>query len=146
MSRVIFKNGDQDIFLKNLKLSSNLTTIQLADLCQVSSRTFRDWLRGKYSISEAALKTLSEKLLCALPKDIEVVQDYWYLVKGARKGTLRRMELYTALGTPEGRKKGGINSQVKRKEKPEKYKLLGCLMRKEFKIEQVSVELAEATG
>lgn len=70
--------------------------------------------------------------------------DFWYVTKGARKGALRRLELYGDLGTPEGRRKGGINSQLRRKENPEKYRLLGCNLRKKFKIEKSSIEFAEA--
>ncbi len=59
---------------------------------------------------------------------------------------MRRLELYGPLGTPEGRKKGGIVSQLRRKEDPEKYKLLGCNTRKVFRIDCTSVEFAEVTG
>lgn len=146
MGRVIFKNGNQAAFLKELKFSYSLSTDQIADLCSVSPRTFRDWLRGKYSISEKALKILSNKLSFSLPDSIEIIEDYWYVTKGARNGALRRMELYGPPGTPEGRIKGGINSQFRRKQDPDKYKLLGCVIRKKFTIEQDSVDLAEAAG
>lgn len=146
MERVKFKNENQGDFLKKLKFSSNLSTEELANLCLVSSRTFRDWLRGKYSISENALKILSEKLSFSLPEDIEIIDDYWYVSKGARKGALRRLELYGHLGTAEGRKKGGVISQLRRKENPEKYRLLGCNIRKEFRIDKPTTAFAEVAG
>lgn len=80
-----------------------------------------------------------------MPQDITIVSDFWYVTKGARKGALRRMELYGPPGTAEGRKKGGIISQLKRKENPEKYRLLGCKIRKEFTLVP-SVEFAETAG
>lgn len=146
MPRIIFKNDNQSQFLQEVKQESGLTTDKLALLCKVSSRTFRDWLRGKYNISEKAFFLLQNKLNVKPPKDLEIVDDYWYAIKGARKGALRRMELYGPPGTAEGRRKGGINSQLRRKENPELYKLLGCNVRKEFKINKPSVLFAEAAG
>ena len=146
MSRILFKNGNQSQFLINIKQLSKLNTDQLALLCSVSPRTFRDWLRGKYTISDGALSALKHKLEIRIPKDIEIIDDYWYVTKGARKGALRRMELYGHLGTEEGRRKGGRNSQLRRRENPEIYKLLGCNLRKEFKVNNPSTLFAEAAG
>ena len=41
--------------------------------------------------------------------------------KGASKGGIKHLALYGPPGTPEGRKKGGHISQVRRKEHPEQY-------------------------
>lgn len=146
MPRIIFKSDNQSQFLRELKQNSRLNTDKLASLCNVSPRTFRDWLRGKYSISETSLLALRDKLGINLPEDVEVVSDYWYVTKGARKGGLRRMELYGSIGTEEGRRKGGMNSQLKRRENPEIYKLLGCNLRKEFEINNSSTLFAEVAG
>lgn len=144
--RILFKSDNQSHFLREVKQNSGLNADKLALLCSVSPRTFRDWLRGKYNISENAFSVLKNKLGINLPEDIEVVDDYWYVTKGARKGALRRMELYGPLGTEEGRRKGGINSQLRRRENPNIYKLLGCNVRKEFKINKPSTLFAEAAG
>lgn len=146
MSRILFKNNNQSKFLINIKQFSRLNTDKLALLCNVSSRTFRDWLRGKHSISEKALLALTDKFSISVPKGIKIVDDYWYAIKGARNGALRRLELYGPPGTPEGRRKGGLTSQLKRRENPEKYRLLGCNIKKEFIINKTSVELAEVAG
>jgi len=146
MPRVIFKNNNQREFLSKVKSLSGLSNEELALLCHVCGRTFRDWLRGKFNISEKAFLFLLKKSGLAVPKDIKVVNDFWYVMKGARNGALKRMELYGPPGTSEGRKKGGINSQLRRKENPNKYRLLGCNLRKEFRINNSSVNLAEATG
>lgn len=146
MPRIIFKKGKQSQFLNELKQYSELNIDQLALLCSVSPRTFRDWVRGKYSISEGALLALNNKLKIEIPEDIKVVDDYWYVTEGAKKGGLRRMELYGPPGTKEGRRKGGINSQLRRRENPEKYRLLSCNLRKEFKINNPSLIFAEAAG
>lgn len=146
MPRILFKSTKQSQFLREVKLNSGLNVEGLALLCSVSPRTFRDWLRGKYTISEKALSDLINHFKLQFPQNIKVVSDFWYATKGARKGALKRLKLYGPPGTKEGRRKGGINSQLRRKENPEKYKLLGCNIRKDFKISNFSVELAEVTG
>lgn len=146
MGRIIFQRKNQAEYLRNIKSSTGSSTRQLAVICNVSPRTFRDWLVGKYSISEKALTILINKFSLKWPENIKVVNDYWYVTKGARKGALRRLELYGSLGTFESRRKGGVNSQLRRRENPEKYRLLGCNIRKNFNIEEVSTEFAEAIG
>lgn len=146
MPRVIFKNNNQGEFLNKIKSSSGLNNEELASLCHVCGRTFRDWLRGKFNISEKAFLLLLKKSGLPRPKNIKVVNDFWYVMKGARNGALKRMKLYGPPGTPEGRKKGGINSQLRRKEDPDRYRLLGCNLRKEFRINSPSANFAEAAG
>lgn len=145
MPRVIFSPNTQAQFLRKVKVASKLTNSKLAYLCGVSSRTFRDWLREKFTPSQSAVMLLSKKFSIPLPTDIQIVGDYWYGIKGSRKGALKRMQLYGPLGTPEGRRKGGLVSQLRRKENPEKYKLLNCNLKKVFNLKP-SIELAEATG
>lgn len=146
MSRVIFKNNNQREFLQGVKRVNRLNDEQFGELCKVSPRTIRDWMNGKYNISGHALKSITKKFSIPLPKNIEFVGDYWYCIKGARKGALRRNELYGPPGTPEGRRKGGVNSQLRRKQNPEKYKALHCYVQKEFLVGNLSVNLAEAMG
>lgn len=125
---------------------TGLSSEVLARICGVSSRTFRDWMREKFTISESALLKLRERFSLSLPENIKIVPDFWYVAKGARKGALRRMEIYGPPGTLEGRKKGGRISQLRRKENPQKYKTLGCNVRKDFPDIQKSNDLAEALG
>ena len=146
MGRVIFEDNKQAEFLRSIKTTTGLGSDQLASLCKISPRTFRDWLRGKYNISETAFLTLISKFSLATPTNIRIVNDYWYVTKGARKGGLKRKALYGFPGTPEGRRKGGIISQLRRKENPEKYRLLNCNLRKKFKINGPSLDFAEAAG
>lgn len=147
MPRVIFPGNAQVDYLKMVKLKSGLNSNQLAIICGVVGRSFRDWARGKLTISEAALNRLQDKFpQIKAPENIKVVDDYWYAAKGSKKGALRRLELYGPPGTPEGRRKGGLMSQLQRKANPEKYKLLGCKLRKGFKVIKPSEEFAEVAG
>ncbi len=146
MPRILFKSTKQNHFLLEIKQISGLSVDKLAFLCSVSPRTFRDWLREKFSLPEEAALTLANRFSVSLPQRMRVVDNYWYVAKGARKGGLERLKLYGPPGTPEGRKKGGAMSQLRRKENPEKYKLLGCNIRKKFRVTCASVEFAEAAG
>lgn len=145
MGRVIFSGKDQTDFFRSIVVKSGLNSKELGPLCDVTPRTFRDWQRGKFSVPEKALLILVNKFSLVLPENIRNVDDYWYAIKGARKGALRRLELYGPPGTLEGRIKGGKTSQLRRKENPEKYRLLGCNIRKDFKID-LSVDFAEVAG
>jgi hypothetical protein len=146
MARVILPKGTQSSWLKELTEKTKLNSEEMARICGVSSRTFRDWKREKFTISESALLKLSNHFALSLPENIKIVSNFWYVTKGARKGALKRMEIYGPPGTPEGRKKGGKISQLRRKENPGKYKALGCIIRKDFSGIQKSKDLAEALG
>lgn len=146
MARAIFTSGKQSDWISKIISKSKLSTDELAKTCNVSGRTFRDWKRGKFTISDKALLHLSRKFNLPIFSDVKIVSDFWYVEKGARKGALRRMELYGPLGTFKGRIKGGKISQQRRKENPEKYRKLGCIVRKNFSQFKLSGDLAETVG
>lgn len=134
----------QSNWIEKIIEKSKSETNELAKTCNVTGRTFRDWKRGKFTISDKALLHLSNKFGLAIPSGVKFVPDFWYVGKGASKGALRRMEIYGPPGTMEGRKKGGRNSQVQRKLHPELYP--NCILRKNFSFPQKSNELAELVG
>lgn len=144
MGRTKFSKGEQSKWIKELIRISNVGIDDLAKICGISSRTIRDWRREKFTASEDALLKLSKVFNMPLPSNIKVIPDFWYVAKGARKGALRRMELYGPLGTTEGRKKGGRISQLRRKLHPELYQ--NCILRKKFFLPQYSDNLAELAG
>ena len=81
-----------------------------------------------------------------IPKILEILPEFWSAKKFARLGALRRYQLYGDLGTPEGRRKGGINSQRLFRLNPEYAKKLGIKVRKTIKKPRLSIELAEFIG
>ncbi|OGY09964.1 MAG: hypothetical protein A2782_04660 [Candidatus Blackburnbacteria bacterium RIFCSPHIGHO2_01_FULL_43_15b] len=81
MPRLIFTNDSQKTFLQLVRVSSGLSNEELAQLCEVSGRTFRDWVRGKYNISKSAAQSLSEKFSVPIPENTAEVNDYWYVNK-----------------------------------------------------------------
>lgn len=146
MSRIIFPQGLQAQWINSLTKFKDLPTTELAKICGVHPRTFRDWRRGKYNISKDALLKLSKYFHVEVPKTIKCVSNFWYVEKGARKGGIKRFQLYGEIGTLESRKKGGTVSQQKRKENPEKYRALGCIVRKIFTPLTETESFAEITG
>ncbi|MCX6706332.1 MAG: LAGLIDADG family homing endonuclease [Candidatus Woesebacteria bacterium] len=146
MGRIRFKRGEQRAWVEEILEKSGLTTNGVAGLCGVSARTIRDWRREKFTIFEDSCKLLSQNFNVKIPKEVILLNDYWYGIKGAKKGGLQSLKLYGPPGTKEGRIKGGLISQQRRRDDPEKYRLLGCNVPKNFKILKKSEKLAEMVG
>ena len=147
MARVKFKPAAQKKFLIRIKKVSGLTWKNLADCCNINGRTLRDWAREKYTADRKRIFILSKKFKIPLEGVINsTIDDYWYVERGARLGGLARHKIYGLVGDIESRRKGGLVSQQRRRENPEKYRLLGCNIRKNFKITKYSEALAELAG
>lgn len=146
MGRIRFKKGKQRAWIEEILKKSRLPAAGIAKLCGVSARTIRDWRREKFTIFEDSCKLLSRKFGVKIPKEITLLNNYWYVAKGAKKGGLKALKLYGPPGTKEGRIKGGLMSQQRRRDDPEKYRLLGCNIPKDFKVLKKSEKLAELVG
>lgn len=146
MGRIRFPKGEQKNWIDDVLKVSGLDTRRVAKLCGVSPRTIRDWRREKFTISESSCKILSKEFGMEIPGEATVISTYWYVAMGAKKGALKRIELYGPPGTKEGRVLGGLMSQKRRREDPEKYRLLGCNISKDFKVLKKSDKLAEMVG
>ena len=146
MQRILLTKRKRDQFFNNLSKKSKVNLGVLAVRYGMSGRTFRDWRRGKFLPSLEILKAISKDFKIKLPP-FKILPQYWYITsKNARKAALARMMLYGPPGTPEGRRKGGLISQQKRRENPEKYRALGCIVPKTFPELSPSKELAELFG
>lgn len=146
MSRVKYPPGKQRNFLNEIQCKSQLGWDELGLICGLSGRTLRDWRAERYTASHGALLQLGRKFKLGLPEDPKILDDFWYVSKGAREGGLRRNELYGLPGTREDRRKGGVISQLRRRENPDYYRKLGCIVRNEFKKPLHSANLAEFIG
>jgi hypothetical protein len=144
MGRISFPKGSQSKWVESILKNNKANISEIAKICLVSERTVRDWRREKFKISESAFNRLMRVFDLSAPKKIKILPSYWYAIKGARNGALRRQELYGPLGTPEGRRKGGIISQRLRKLYPEKYSK--CILRKKFDFPKRSENLSEMVG
>ena len=146
MSRVKLKRGQQKKFLNRIAKYFNFDWQQIAKISNVCERSLRDWRREKYNISYEALLRLQKIADTPIPKKREILPEYWSARKFARKGALKRYQIYGNLGTPEGRRKGGISSQKLFRLNPEYAKNLGIIMRKDIRKPKPSIELAELIG
>ena len=144
--RIKLTKNQQKDFFKEIKIKSQMGAEQLGGLCNVTGRTIRDWASTKYTLPQKVALLLSKSFGVALPTGFKILDQYWYIKKYARKGALARQKLYGLLGNTETRRKGGIVSQARRKEYPNKYLLLGCNVRKQIKPLIHSVRLAELCG
>lgn len=82
-----------------------------------------------------------------MPTRFKILEPYWYIKKYAKRGASARQKLYGLLGNKETRQKGGLISQQRRRENPEKYRLLGCIVRKNLKRSpKPCIDLAELLG
>lgn len=147
MPRIKFKKTSQIKFLEEVQKELEVNWPRLAKILKVHPRCLSDWKRGKYTITEKVLKQcikLTRGKVEVPP--YKILPDFWSVEKAARKGGLVIAQRYGSFGTLEGRRKGGLISQQRRKENPEKYRLLGCKVRKNFKITKHSEALAELIG
>ncbi len=131
--------------LNRVSIRLELGVDALADLCGVHPRTFRDWKRGKYKISDHALQPLCRKSGVPFPR-ASVVQDFSHTKKAGRLGALARYRLHGNLGTPEGRRLGGLRAQEHFRQNPEAAKRFGVVTAKEIKYPAHSPLLAEFVG
>lgn len=146
MARVKFTKGTQGKFLKSIQEKTHLTCGQLAKLCNICERTFRDWRRERYKISYIALSSLCKAAKVSMPKNIKVMTEYWNIKKAASLGAKKRYELYGAPGNIESRRKGGINSAKKLLQNPQRAKEIGVTIRKQIAFPAISELLAEFIG
>ena len=145
MSRARFRKGEQINFFGEVLRRNDYTLTQLADRCGIVSRTLNDWMREKYLPNYETIQSLGKEFGISL-EHVEKLDSYWYVRKGAKKGGKIRYQLYGLLGTIKDRVKGGRVSQQHRREYPEKYRRLGCIVKKEFQIPHHSEKLAELMG
>ena len=145
MPRIKFQKGAQSLFLFNLQQSLGIPWFELSEKIKIHPRTLSDWRREKFTISETAFKKLIElgEGKVVVPQH-KVLPDFWSIEKAAHKGGQIVAEKYGGPGTSEGRKKGGINSQVQRRRHPELYQ--HCNLRKKIRKPRNSSELSELIG
>lgn len=104
------------IFLSALKYFGNFNKFSKG--IKVNRRTLNDWQRG---ISTIPLEKYNKfiRLLNFRNADFspKILNDYWHIKRASKKGGLARLKLYGEIGTPEGRRKGGLASLATHKSK-----------------------------
>jgi len=146
MGRMVFEGSDFEKFLDEVQVKTNLNWDRIGEQVGVSGRTLRDWKRGVLLPSEKVVAGLEKLYGILAPKPVKIREEYWSGRKYGHIGALARMKKYGPVGTAEGRRKGGLVSQKRRRENPEYYNKLGCLTRKKFPILKPTKKLAELIG
>jgi intein/homing endonuclease len=116
------------------------TNSELAGMFRVSSKTVRDWKRGKHSFPIQVAEYFSQYKI-SLPSKAEIIDENEQKSRIGRIGALRRLKLYGPPGTPEGRSLGGKRSLIT-------HKRLGTAFHvsKKFPILEHNENLAELIG
>lgn len=84
---------------------------KLSETLGYSTRTLKDWSKGLFSIPEPAfnkLTALSGKKISSFAPTY--LNDFWHIQNAGRMGGFARLKKYGNFGTPEGRRKGGLQS------------------------------------
>ena len=82
--RVVFPPGKQKLFLE--RVGQQLTVAEMADICDCSERTIRDWRREKFSMAFTAIQVLSRRTKVSIPKNIRTHEAYAHLAEASRIG------------------------------------------------------------
>lgn len=137
-SRLKFLPDKQKEFLLKVQIKSNLSTDELAKFAGVVPRSFRDWKREKLTMSLKAANIFYKKFGVSLPENKQLLINRWKQIKNnaAKIGAIARFKKYGKFCTPEGCRKGGLNSIRKR---------YGSLL-KPFHRPRLSAKLAELVG
>lgn len=147
MPRIKFRKGGQTRFLFTTSKYLALNWLQLSEKIKVHPRCLSDWRRERYTLPESVFSRLVELGGKGIQiPTYKVLADFWSVEKAARKGGLVVAEKYGGPGTPEGRVRGGRMSQEQRRKDPEKYRQLGCNVKKVFVKPLHSEKLAELVG
>ncbi len=104
--RVIFRSGNQKLFLNQIKTLLKIDDLDLANTLGLSRRTIYDWGREKYSIPFPAVKNLCKRAGIDIPHKIELKDRYWYTNGGGNAGGRAVLKKYGFIGgNPEYRKR-----------------------------------------
>jgi len=114
----------------------------VAEINNVSVRSFNDWKRGKISMPFSVFqKIISDCGLKESNFSFTILSDFWHTKNAGRKGALATMKLYGNFGTPDGRKLGGQRSIATHKKKSTAFKTLKSIVKPKH-----SKKLAELLG
>lgn len=138
------KTGDQGRFLLNAKNELDLSHDQFSRKLGVCSRTLRDWEKEKFNMSLGAVNFICKKLKIKIPKNIEILDNYWYVVKGAKKGGINNYKKYGVVGGDQKIRKEKWQEWWDKEGKFNKHSVIGKRM--PIKKPRRSAELAEFVG
>jgi hypothetical protein len=102
---------NQLMYLEQVAKISKLSVEQLARTFRVSSRTYRDWKRGKFFLPVDVVSLIEREWNIKFPLSKQHALNKWKQTKAkiAQRGGYARFKKYGSFGTSEGRRLGGIH-------------------------------------
>ncbi len=146
MSRVVLAKGEQEAFLRRVRGAVGGGWERLALVSGVHPRTIRDWVRERWRMSFEAAILLQRHSGVQMPGGVGILPEFWSTSKAATVRNLKWNAVHGNPGTLEGRRKGGLVSQWRRREQPERYAGSRVRLRNVIKIPPEGEELAEFIG
>lgn len=146
MPRLVFKLGEQKLFLTKVKSGLKCNTEFLSSKIGISSRSLRDWINEKILGDKEKLIYLSQLSGISLPEIVETREDWWSGRINGSVGAAARFLKHGPVATEKGRSLGGINSQINRRNNPDYYRGLNCKVANNFRKPRKSAILAEWVG
>lgn len=113
-NRYKLPSGVQRAYLIKVERVSGLSSERVAPLFGVVGRSYRDWRREKYAITQRAVEVIEQRFNLSFPYSRVKAFAAWNAIKieQSRKGALAVIKKYGFPGTPEGRVKGGKHAMV----------------------------------
>lgn len=106
--------GAQKEYLQQLEKVSGLPISDLAKTIGIVPRSYRDWRREKYPITQKAVGIIEKSYFLKFPHSKERCCNAWRKskIEAARKGGRELAKRYGGPGTPEGRSRGGKHAMA----------------------------------
>ena len=146
MSRVALAKGEQGSFLRGVRTALGGGWGQVAQISGVNPRTVRDRARERWRMSLEAALRLEQHSGVRLLAGAGTPPEFWSTSKAATVRNLKWNGAHGNPGTPEGRRKGGLVSQRRRREQPERYAGSQVRLRNAIVVPPDGEELAEFIG
>lgn len=99
------REGDQGRFLVHSKNELGLKWSEFAKIANTSVRNLSDWRNERNLMSLEALQNICKVRQCDIPDNVQIKDQYWYVVKAAKAGGKATYEKYKSVGGDEGKRK-----------------------------------------
>ncbi len=114
--RIIFTNSSKQFF-STVRKASGLSWVQLATSASINVRTLSSWRTKENTMPALLAKAWSERFHITIPPH-EIIDLNEKRIKAASLGGFARLAQYGDLGTPEGRRRGGLRAWQTHKQNP----------------------------
>lgn len=138
------KSGNQRKFILGAKNKLGLNYEQFSQKLGICARTLKDWEKEKFSMTFGAVNFICKRLNTKFPKDTEIMDKYWYAIKGAKKGGNATFRKYGIIGGNQEIRKEKWREWWDKEGKFKENIVIG--KRKTIKKPIKSTELAEFVG